>query len=56
MADYAKDVLVDTQWVEDHLNDDSIRVVEVDENPGLYAEAHIPGRSASTGRRTCRTR
>jgi thiosulfate/3-mercaptopyruvate sulfurtransferase len=43
MADYAKDVLVDTQWVEDHLNDDSIRIVEVDENPGLYAEAHIPG-------------
>ena len=43
MADYAKDVLVDTQWVENHLNDDSIRVVEVDENPALYAEAHIPG-------------
>jgi thiosulfate/3-mercaptopyruvate sulfurtransferase len=43
MADYAKDVLVDTQWVENHLSDDSIRVVEVDENPGLYAEAHIPG-------------
>jgi thiosulfate/3-mercaptopyruvate sulfurtransferase len=43
VADYAKDVLVDTQWVEDHLSDDSIRVVEVDENPGLYAEAHIPG-------------
>jgi thiosulfate/3-mercaptopyruvate sulfurtransferase len=43
MADYAKDVLVDTQWVEDHLDDDSIRIVEVDENPGLYAEAHIPG-------------
>jgi thiosulfate/3-mercaptopyruvate sulfurtransferase len=43
MADYAKEVLVDTQWVEDHLNDDSIRVVEVDENPALYAEAHIPG-------------
>ena len=43
MADYAKDVLVDTQWVEDHLNDDSIRIVEVDENPRLYAEAHIPG-------------
>jgi thiosulfate/3-mercaptopyruvate sulfurtransferase len=36
-------VLVDTQWVENHLNDDSIRVVEVDENPALYAEAHIPG-------------
>jgi thiosulfate/3-mercaptopyruvate sulfurtransferase len=43
MADYAKDVLVDTQWVEDHLNDDSIRIVEVDENPALYAEGHIPG-------------
>ena len=43
MADYAKDVLVDTQWVQDHLEDDSIRIVEVDENPGLYAEAHIPG-------------
>src|SRR3954464_13743591 len=43
MADYAKDVLVDTQWVQDHLNDDSIRIVEVDENPALYAEAHIPG-------------
>ncbi|MET0510848.1 MAG: sulfurtransferase [Thermoleophilaceae bacterium] len=43
MADYAKDVLVDTQWVEDHLNDASIRIVEVDENPSLYAEAHIPG-------------
>src|SRR3954447_15421184 len=43
MGDYAKDVLVDTQWVEDHLDDDSVRIVEVDENPALYAEAHIPG-------------
>jgi thiosulfate/3-mercaptopyruvate sulfurtransferase len=43
VAEYAKDVLVDTQWVEDHLSDDSIRIVEVDENPALYAEAHIPG-------------
>jgi thiosulfate/3-mercaptopyruvate sulfurtransferase len=43
VPDYAKDVLVDTQWVEDHLSDESIRIVEVDENPGLYAEAHIPG-------------
>jgi thiosulfate/3-mercaptopyruvate sulfurtransferase len=43
MADYAKDVLVDTDWVAEHLDDDSIRIVEVDENPGLYAEAHIPG-------------
>jgi thiosulfate/3-mercaptopyruvate sulfurtransferase len=43
MSEYAKDVLVDTQWVENHLSDASIRVVEVDENPALYAEAHIPG-------------
>ena len=43
MADYANDVLVDTQWVEDRLEDDSIRIVEVDENPALYEEAHIPG-------------
>jgi len=43
VGEYAKDVLVDTQWVEDHLGDDSIRIVEVDENPALYAEAHIPG-------------
>jgi thiosulfate/3-mercaptopyruvate sulfurtransferase len=43
VADYAKDVLVETQWVQEHLNDDSIRIVEVDENPGLYQEAHIPG-------------
>ncbi len=43
MADYANDVLVETQWVEDHLEDDSIRIVEVDENPALYSESHIPG-------------
>src|SRR5262245_60623168 len=43
MADYAKDVLVETDWVAEHLDDDSIRIVEVDENPALYAEAHIPG-------------
>ena len=43
MTDYANDVLVDTQWVQDHLDDPTIRIVEVDENPALYAEAHIPG-------------
>jgi thiosulfate/3-mercaptopyruvate sulfurtransferase len=43
MADYAKDVLVETDWVADHLEDDDVRIVEVDENPALYAEAHIPG-------------
>src|ERR1700704_1721353 len=43
MAAYAKDVLVDADWLAERLADDSIRIVEVDENPGLYAEAHIPG-------------
>ncbi len=43
MADYANDVLVEPEWLEQHLNDDSIRIVEVDENPTLYQEAHIPG-------------
>ena len=43
MAGYEKDVLVETDWVEQHLDDDAIRIVEVDENPALYQEAHIPG-------------
>jgi thiosulfate/3-mercaptopyruvate sulfurtransferase len=43
LADYANDVLVETDWVAEHLDDDSIRIVEVDENPALYAEGHIPG-------------
>jgi thiosulfate/3-mercaptopyruvate sulfurtransferase len=43
MSDYAKDVLVSTDWIAEHLDDDSLRIVEVDENPKLYAEAHIPG-------------
>src|SRR3954462_11560226 len=43
VADYAKDVLVETDWVQQHLEDETIRIVEVDENPALYEEAHIPG-------------
>jgi thiosulfate/3-mercaptopyruvate sulfurtransferase len=43
MSDYAKDVLVDADWVEQHLDDENVRIVEVDENPALYAAAHIPG-------------
>jgi thiosulfate/3-mercaptopyruvate sulfurtransferase len=43
VAEYANDVLVETDWVEQHLGDDSIRIVEVDENPALYEDAHIPG-------------
>jgi thiosulfate/3-mercaptopyruvate sulfurtransferase len=43
MTDYAKDVLVSTGWVAEHLDDEHVRIVEVDENPALYDEAHIPG-------------
>jgi thiosulfate/3-mercaptopyruvate sulfurtransferase len=43
MTDYAKDVLVETDWLEQHLHDENLRIVEVDENPALYADAHIPG-------------
>jgi len=43
MTDYAKDVLVETEWLEQHLEDENLRIVEVDENPALYADAHIPG-------------
>jgi len=43
MSAYAKDVLVDADWLQEHLNDESLRIVEVDENPALYAEGHIAG-------------
>jgi thiosulfate/3-mercaptopyruvate sulfurtransferase len=45
MADdgYAKAVLVTTDWLAEHLNDDGIVVAEVDENPDLYDEGHISG-------------
>jgi len=43
MAHYAKDVLVEPDWLEQHLGDDWIRIVEVDENPARYRESHIPG-------------
>src|SRR5919202_4931159 len=40
---YAKPVLVTTDWLADHLLDDDVVVAEVDENPELYDEGHIPG-------------
>ena len=40
---YAKPVLVTTDWVAEHVNDSSLVVAEVDENPDLYEEGHIPG-------------
>jgi len=40
---YAKPVLVTTDWLAEHLNDDGVVVAEVDENPDLYEEGHIAG-------------
>jgi thiosulfate/3-mercaptopyruvate sulfurtransferase len=38
------EVLVDTQWVEDHLKDPKVRVAEVDYDPTAnYKLGHIPG-------------
>ncbi len=45
MTDYAHpEVLVDTAWVQKHLDDPKVRVVEVDYDPAAnYALGHIPG-------------
>ena len=44
MSDYAHpEVLVSTQWVEDHIDDPSIRIVESDEDVLLYDVGHVPG-------------
>src|SRR6266550_1904937 len=40
---YAKPVLVTTVWLAEHLDDEGIVVAEVDENPDLYDEGHVPG-------------
>lgn len=37
------DALVSTEWVEQHLNDPSIRIIESNEDPLLYPSGHIPG-------------
>jgi thiosulfate/3-mercaptopyruvate sulfurtransferase len=37
------EVLVTTEWVADHINDPSIRIIESNEDTLLYASGHIPG-------------
>jgi thiosulfate/3-mercaptopyruvate sulfurtransferase len=37
------EVLVDTVWLGDHLQDPGVRVVEVSEDVTLYDQGHIPG-------------
>jgi thiosulfate/3-mercaptopyruvate sulfurtransferase len=36
------DVLVDTDWVAEHLNDPNVRIIEVDEDTSAYEKGHIP--------------
>lgn len=44
MSEYAHpEVLVNTQWLADNLNNPNIRIVEVDASPEPYKDAHIPG-------------
>ncbi len=37
------EVLVDTNWVAEHLRQEGIRLVDVSSKPEVYAEGHIPG-------------
>jgi thiosulfate/3-mercaptopyruvate sulfurtransferase len=44
MKDYAHpEVLVDTQWVVEHLNDPKVRIVDTHIDPAMYESGHIPG-------------
>jgi thiosulfate/3-mercaptopyruvate sulfurtransferase len=44
MTEYANpDALVDTGWLADHLEDPSIRIIDVDEDTSAYEKGHIPG-------------
>ncbi|HNS02463.1 MAG TPA: sulfurtransferase [Anaerolineae bacterium] len=44
MTGYAHpEVLVSTQWVADHLDDPTVRIVESNEDILLYYQGHIPG-------------
>lgn len=38
-----QDVLVDADWLEDHLDDEDLRIVEIDVSPDVHADGHIPG-------------
>ncbi len=42
MSEYAKgDALVETDWLEQHLDDENIRIIEVDEDTSAYEKGHI---------------
>ena len=41
---YAKpELLVDTAWIQEHVDDASVRLIDVTGNAEAYAEGHIPG-------------
>jgi thiosulfate/3-mercaptopyruvate sulfurtransferase len=42
MSDYANpDALVSTDWLEQHLDDPNVRIIEVDEDTTAYEKSHI---------------
>jgi thiosulfate/3-mercaptopyruvate sulfurtransferase len=44
LSQYAhSEVLIDTQWVVDHLSDPNIRLIQTDMSPQAYNAGHIPG-------------
>jgi thiosulfate/3-mercaptopyruvate sulfurtransferase len=43
MTEYAKDVLVSTDWVAEHAADANVKLIEVDEDILLYDTGHVAG-------------
>ncbi|MDJ0717178.1 MAG: rhodanese-like domain-containing protein [Prochloraceae cyanobacterium] len=44
MSQYAfPEVLIDIQWLAEHLQDPDLRIIEADMSPEAYQNAHIPG-------------
>jgi thiosulfate/3-mercaptopyruvate sulfurtransferase len=41
MSQYASDSLVDTEWLEERIDDPDIRILEVDEDTDAYSRGHI---------------
>ena len=40
---YATDVLVDTEWMQSHADDPTLRVLEVGGNANAFGDSHLPG-------------
>ena len=48
MTEYAApELLVDTAWLADHLDDPNVRVIEMMQDSSTFADGHIPGAVAS---------